>query len=101
MTKKELVRQIALELEVDQILVRLIVQRTLDSLLQAVVSDGRIKLRNFGVFERKRRAARKARNPQTNEGVLVPAKNVLTFQPGKKIAAIVADSDETAPSKRR
>jgi hypothetical protein len=42
-------------------------------------------LRNFGVFEVKQRAARKARNPRTGAKVEVPAKFVVTFKPGKEM----------------
>ena len=92
MTKRELVRQIATELNIDQVTARKIVQRTLDSVLEAVAKSGRVELRNFGVFEIKRRAARKARNPKTNEEVFVPAKNVLSFQPGKNVAKMISKS---------
>jgi len=87
LTKKEMVRRIAAELDLDQVLTRRIVQRALDMILEAVAGEGRLELRNFGVFEVKSRAARKARNPRTNEQVNVPAKSVLCFQPGKKVAA--------------
>ena len=89
MTKKEMVRRLAAELNVDQTLTKKIVQRTFDSIIDALVEKGRIELRNFGVFEVKLRAARKARNPKTNETVFVPAKAVITFQPGKNVAALV------------
>lgn len=92
MTKKEIVRRIAAELRVDQVLTKRIVQRALDMVLEALAKEGRIELRNFGVFEVKRRAARKARNPKTNEEVLVPAKNVIVFTPGKNVAATTARS---------
>lgn len=85
MTKKEIVRQIAMELNVDQTLVRKLVQRCLDSIIETLAKEGRIELRNFGVFEVKRRAARKARNPKTNEEVLVPPKKVIKFQAGKNV----------------
>jgi len=103
-TKKEIVRQIAVEMGLEQAMVKRIVQRTLDLILETAVKDGRIELRNFGVFEVKRRAARKARNPRTNQEVFVPAKNILTFQPGKNVAARVCrahpighQADETTP----
>ena len=98
MTKRELIRQIAMELNIDQVTARKIVQRTLDSVLQAVAENGRVELRNFGVFEVKRRAARKARNPKTNEEVLVPAKNVLSFQPGKNVAKMISQARSARPS---
>jgi len=85
-TKKEIVRQIAAELKVDQILTKKIVQRWLNSVIDVIVTDGRIELRNFGVFEVRRRAARKARNPKTNQEVMVPAKRIITFRAGKNIS---------------
>jgi nucleoid DNA-binding protein len=84
-----MVRRIAAELNVDQVLTRRIVQRTLDSILEALTAEGRIELRDFGVFEIKRRAPRKARNPKTNQEVIVPAKSVLAFQPGKNVAVMI------------
>jgi DNA-binding protein HU-beta/integration host factor subunit beta len=85
-TKKQIVRDIAMELGIDQILTKRIVQRALDSILEVLAKTGRIELRNFGVFEIRQRAARKARNPKTNEEVVVPAKRILTFRAGKNVA---------------
>jgi integration host factor subunit beta len=56
-----------------------------DAIIDALASDGRIELRNFGVFEVKRRAPRKARNPKTGDRVSVPEKLVVTFKPGKEM----------------
>ena len=90
MTKKEIVRRLATQMNVDQSLAKKFVQGTLDMILRTALTEGRIELRNFGVFEVRRRAARKARNPKTNEEVVVPAKNILSFQPGKNVAAAVS-----------
>ena len=60
-------------------------QQTFDAIVETLLEDGRIELRNFGVFEVKRRKARKARNPRTGEKVDVPPKNVVTFKPGKEM----------------
>jgi nucleoid DNA-binding protein len=82
-TKKEIVKQISERAELTQLKTKLIVQWTFDAIIETLVSEGRIELRNFGVFEVKRRKPRRARNPRTNEPVEVEAKNVVTFQPGK------------------
>ena len=92
-----MVRRIASDLNVDQVLTKKIVQRTLDTILETVAQEDRLELRNFGVFEAKGRAARKARNPRTNEEVLVPAKRVLAFQAGKKVAARFAEMPAQRP----
>jgi hypothetical protein len=61
-----------------------------------LVADGRIELRNFGVFEVKKRAARKARNPRTGEKVFVAEKFVVTFKPGKEMEEKVRLLEEQA-----
>ncbi len=85
MTKKEIVKDISDRLGLTQLKVKEIVQFTFDSVIKTLISEGRIELRNFGVFEVKQRKARKARNPRTGEAVDVPPKNVVTFKPGKEM----------------
>ena len=55
MTKKEIVKKISEDIGLTQLKTKDIVQRTLDAIIQTLVSEGRIELRNFGVFEVKRR----------------------------------------------
>lgn len=83
MTKKEIVRSISDKLGMTQLKTKEIVQKTFDAIIETIVEEGRIELRNFGVFEVKKRAARKARNPKTGEEVDVKEKCVVTFKPGK------------------
>ena len=85
MTKKEIVKKISEDIGLTQLKTKDIVQRTLDAIIQTLVTEERIELRNFGVFEVKRRAPRKARNPRTGDKVYVPSKNVVTFKPGKEM----------------
>jgi nucleoid DNA-binding protein len=76
-TKKEIVRQLCdkankeklLKGSLTQLATKEIVQWTFDAIIDTLVSDGRIELRNFGVFEVKQRKPRKARNPRTGERV--------------------------------
>src|SRR5687767_12188780 len=77
-----------------------IVQKTFDAIVKTLVEDGRIELRNFGVFEVKKRAARKARNPRTGQRVDVPEKFVVTFKPGKEMEEKVRQLEEQAASQR-
>jgi integration host factor subunit beta len=85
MTKKEIVKQISERAQLTQLKTKEIVQWTFDAIVDTLIQEGRIELRNFGVFEVKRRKPRKARNPRTGAKVEVEAKNVVTFQPGKEM----------------
>ena len=92
-TKKDIVRTIAEQIDLPQLRTKELVQRTFDALIEALVREGRIELRNFGVFQIKRREARMARNPRTGERVPVQAKSVVTFKPGKEMEARVRKLD--------
>ena len=85
MTKKEIVKTISEEIGLTQLKTKEIVQKTFDAIVESLVDERRIELRNFGVFEVKKRAARKARNPRTGQRVDVPAKFVVPFKPGKEM----------------
>ena len=85
MTKKEIVKQISDRIGLTQLKTKEIVQQTFDAIVDTLIEQGRIELRNFGVFEVKLRKARKARNPRTGERVDVEPKMVVTFKPGKEM----------------
>ena len=85
MTKKEIVKQISDRIGLTQLKTKEIVQQTFDAIVETLLEVGRIELRNFGVFEVKKRKARKARNPRTGQKVDVPPKYVVTFKPGKEM----------------
>ena len=87
MTKKEIVKTISEECGLTQLKTKEVVQKTFEAIIATLVGDSRhrIELRNFGVFEVKKRAARKARNPRTGERVEVAEKYVVTFKPGKEM----------------
>ena len=85
MTKKEMAKAIAEETGIVQVQVTAVVQRIFDGIIETLVTAGRIELRNFGVFEVKKRKPRRARNPRTGATVKVPAKLVVTFKPGKEM----------------
>lgn len=96
MTKKEIVKTIADEIGLTQLKTKEIVQKTFDAIVETLVEEKRIELRNFGVFEVKKRAARKARNPRTGDKVYVPEKYVVTFKPGKEMEERVRELERQA-----
>jgi integration host factor subunit beta len=99
-TKKEIVRTISEEIGLTQLKTKEIVQKTFDAIVETLVEDGRIELRNFGVFEVKRRAPRKARNPRTGDKVEVPEKFVVTFKPGKEMEERVRELERQAAARK-
>ena len=109
MTKKEIVKTICdranakklMKSNLTQLATKEIVQWTFEAIIATLVEEGRIELRNFGVFEVKQRKPRKARNPRTGDPVNVEAKNVVTFQPGKDMEEQVKRFAKPAESKKK
>jgi integration host factor subunit beta len=89
-TKKDIVKRIAEHTALTQVQTKEVVQKSFDAIIDAIVEEGRIELRNFGVFEVKVRRPRKARNPRTGQPVEVPAKTVVVFKPGRIMEERVA-----------
>ena len=89
-TKKDIVKRIAEYTALTQVQTKEVVQKSFDAIIDAIVEEGRIELRNFGVFEVKVRRPRKARNPRTGQPVDVPAKTVVVFKPGRIMEEKVA-----------
>ncbi|TDT72603.1 DNA-binding protein HU-beta [Hypnocyclicus thermotrophus] len=65
-------------------------ERKLDVLLKTIeeslVNGDEINFVGWGKFEVQEKPARKGRNPQTGEEIEIPAKKVVKFKPGKKLA---------------
>lgn len=82
-TKRDMVERIAERVGVTGLQAREIVQATLDDMVRTLAAEGRIELRNFGVFIVKTSAPRKARNPRTGEAVMIGERRVVKFKAGK------------------
>jgi len=90
MTKRDIVKAIAETEGITLVEAREVVQGVFESMIEAMVKDGRIELRNFGVFKVKKRKPRQGRNPRTGEKVLVPERTVVTFKAGEELEERVA-----------
>jgi len=88
-TKRELVIEVADRKGYTQNEVSEIVQAVLDVISESLAKGKRLEIRNFGVFEVKRRDARRGRNPRTGAEVPIPEKRVATFKPGKALKELV------------
>ena len=66
------------------------VTATFDAITAALQEGEKVQLVGFGSFEVKKRNARIARNPRTQEPMQVPATIVPLFKPGKILKDAVA-----------
>lgn len=63
----------------------LAVKSILEAMVASLVNGQRIEIRGFGSFSLSQRASRVGRNPKSGEKVMVPAKKVPHFKPGKDL----------------
>lgn len=96
-TKKELVNRIADTTGQTKVIVKDIIQKFLDEIIAELGKGNRLEFREFGVFEIKERAARRAQNPRTLEKVSVPAKKVVKFKVGRLMREKVSGEVSTEP----
>jgi integration host factor subunit beta len=99
-TKKELVNRIADHTGQTKVVVKDILQRFLDEIIDELSVGNRLEFREFGVFEVRERAARRAQNPRTLEKVSVPAKRVVKFKVGRLMRERVCDERPEERSER-
>ena len=82
-TKKEVIDRIAENTNTRRAVVKPVVKSLLDEIIDELAKNNRLEFRDFGVFETRIRAARKAQNPKTMEQVQVPAKRNVKFKMGR------------------
>ena len=70
-----------------------VVDAAIDSIRESVVQGERVTLADFGTFERKHRNERIARNPRKPDvPIVVPARDLPAFTPGKEFREQVLES---------
>jgi integration host factor subunit beta len=93
-TKKELIERIADRSKQRRAVVKRYIQDFLDQIIAELKKGNRLEFRDFGVFEIKERAPRRAQNPKTLERIQVPAKRSVKF----KVGRLMRDSVEGRPA---
>lgn len=84
LTKRELVVKISNETGLVQHQVLDVIQKTLDSITDALANGDVVELRNFGVLEVRLTKARVGRNPNVpGSSFAIPARATVKFKSGK------------------
>jgi DNA-binding protein HU-beta len=100
--KAQLVEALSTRLGEDKKRTAATVDALLDTVYRTVQKGEKVALTGFGVFERRDRAARTARNPATGEKVRVKKTSVPAFRAGQEFKNVVNGSKKlpkVAPAK--
>ncbi len=65
--------------------VKVVVEQFLEEVKNCLVENKHLEIRSFGTFKVKNHKARKARNPKTNEEVIVPAMKKAFFKVSREL----------------
>lgn len=78
-----------------------LVNTFLSTVEDSLLKGDRVQFVGWGTYDVVDRKPRKARNPKTDEVVKVPAKRVVKFKAGKKLADKVAAAKVKKSSKKK
>jgi DNA-binding protein HU-beta len=90
MNKADLVAQVSIQLDVSKRVATEAVDAVFDAVQRAVAKGDKVSLPGFGTFEKRLRAPRTARNPQTGQTIKVPATSVPAFRAARDFKSAVA-----------
>ncbi len=79
-SKREIIDRVAHKLDIKRTVVKRVVEKFLDEIVEQLCRDNRVEFRHFGVFKCKHRAARLGHNPRTLERVTVPSQRIVKFK---------------------
>jgi nucleoid DNA-binding protein len=83
--KKDIAREVSSTLRVNRLKTSLMMSKTFEYISEILAKEGRVELRNCGVFEVVTRKPRVSRNPKTGEVFHVPKRYKVRFKPSKKM----------------
>ncbi|MGH3779260.1 MAG: HU family DNA-binding protein [Pseudonocardiaceae bacterium] len=89
MNKAQLIDALAVRLG-DKKMAAAAVAALVDVVVRTVNDGDRVTITGFGVFEKRARAARTARNPRTGEAVTIQQTDVPAFRPGTVFREVVS-----------
>ncbi|ERL04627.1 HU family DNA-binding protein [Mitsuokella sp. oral taxon 131] len=85
MNRTELVQNVAEKSNLTKKDAEKAIHAFMECVQQALVEGDKVQLIGFGTFETKNRAARKGRNPRTNEPIEIAAARCPVFKAGKAL----------------
>ena len=89
MNKNELVTAVAKDCDMSKAAAGKALESILGTITNVAAAGDKVTLIGFGTFSVSKRAAREGRNPQTGKTMQIPARKVVKFKPGAKLAGAV------------
>jgi integration host factor subunit alpha len=95
MTKAEIVEQIYERVGFSKKEAAELVERVFEIMKETLAEGEKVKISGFGNFVVRKKNARKGRNPQTGQEILLDARRVLTFKPSLVLKNVLNETEVT------
>ena len=93
LTKKDIVNSLYMKLGLSKRILDLILQDTLNIIIENLKKNKKVKISNFGTFHLCHKKKREGRNPKTKELKVISARNVVLFKASKDFKKIININD--------
>ncbi len=90
MTKADLIKKVAHEVEISMAKTESVLNAFVDHLTDVLKRGDKFMLPGFGTFHVVRRAARVGFNPQTKTKIKIAARKVPKFRPGSRLRKVIS-----------
>ena len=89
LTKKEIVNSMYMQLGFPKKVCENLIEDLLNIILDEIIKNKKVKIKNFGTFILRYKKSRIGRNPKTLEKKLISERNVVLFKPSKDLKKFI------------
>ena len=93
LTKKEIVNSMYMQLGFPKKICENLMEDILFIILDEIIKNKKVKIKNFGTFILRYKKSRIGRNPKTLEKKIVSERNVILFKPSKDLKNYINNNE--------
>ena len=93
LTKKDLVNSVYMRIGFSKQISENLIDEFLSNIISSLITEGTLKISNFGTFSIRKKKERIGRNPKTKEEKIISSRNVVLFKPSKDFKILINQID--------
>ena len=93
LTKKDLVNSVYMQIGFSKQISENLIDEFLSNIISSLITEGSLKISNFGTFSIRKKKERIGRNPKTKEEKIISSRNVVLFKPSKDFRKFINQID--------
>ena len=93
LTKKDLVNSVYMQIGFSKQISENLIDEFLSNIISSLITEGTLKISNFGTFSIRKKKERIGRNPKTKEEKIISSRNVVLFKPSKDFKKLINQID--------